>query len=755
MPHIAQRPVMRRSPDGGLSFPRCSSSGYRYEVAIQSALPNRPATVPTGDRTTGTSRLLVLDLDIARVPADHAADRPGHIATITQQIATLLADCGITPLVDVSPSGGRHIYILWDTPIQFAELRHMAKALAARFPVIDTAPMEHTDGQIRGPGSPHRSSGGHLTGYMTLTCDLAEAERICHNRPGNAEWAALQVEMTAELDTIATRHHSPLSTDLEAHHPDAPDALPGVELDTSGTPWRPRLGGRTPLRPDLEHLARTGQWDPARYTSSSEARQALLSSAAARGWRLEHIRAALAKEWKAISTWWRDARLLQAEWIKAVTYTATPPAPPSDQEVGKPVQQRNTSEYPLTRAAPPLSLASVVDGGSGWTVTASHLDKVRSGNPWNLTTDIAPWGLTTYQRIRTWQHAMRIVERLQEFEWGERALTYRAILRALGAAAQMTGRLEIEFGTRQLAYMAALDHTTVSRALHDLRQGPLALIDLVKDAEGIRADVYQLVIPDQVAAQASRRAWRPGRITAIHPAFRTLSRGAAFAYEALTTDEMSVTELGAAALLTRTTTYQALKELSCYGLAERGPGGGWRRGPADLEQLATRNGGRTQADQQLAGHRADRTEWHTFLGVLSSFTTPLPHPEPVTHRGSVALRPSGRLGLRDLYPPAPRPAPPWLRPPSRQRPITDSDLVPPVDLQVPPAAVLDGISGCEVLPVDLRMVIAADRAVIVADEESLERERADYEEALADLRQATVVRHDDPLSRCAALSNGP
>ncbi|MGK5558576.1 hypothetical protein ACSNOI_43940, partial [Actinomadura kijaniata] len=529
-------------------------------------------------------------------------------------------------------------------------------------------------------------------------------------------------------------------------------AIPGVELDLCGTPWRPRLGGRTPLRPDLEHLARTGQWDPARYPSSSEARQALLSSAAARGWRLEHIHAALAKEWKAISSWWRDAHLLQAEWIKAVTYTAALPASPGDQEVGKPVRQRNTSEYPFTPAATPPSPA-VVLGGSGGTVTTTHLDKVRSEDLWNLTTEAAPWGLTTYQRIRTWQHAMRIVERLQEFQWGERALTYRAILRALGAAAQMTGRLEVEFGTRQLAYMAALDHTTVSRALHDLRQGPLALIDLVKDAEGVRADVYQLVIPDQVAAQASRRAWRPGRITAIHPAFRTLSRGAAFAYEALSNDEMSVTELAAAALLTRTTTYEALKELTCYGLAERGPGG-WRRGPADLDQLASRNGGRAQADQQLAGHRADRTEWHTFLGVLSSFTTPLPHPEPVIHRASVALRPSGRLGLRDLYPPAPRSAPPWLRPPSRQRPITDGDLMPPVDLPAPPAA-LEEISGGQTLPADLRMAIAADRAVIVADEQSLAQQRADYEAALADLRHDIARRHDKPLLRGAALSNGP
>ncbi|OLT34398.1 hypothetical protein BJF79_07485 [Actinomadura sp. CNU-125] len=677
-------------------------------------MPNRPATVPTADAETAKSRLLVLDLDASRVPPEDAADRPAYIARAATRIVELIEECGGRCLVDVSPSGGRHVYVLWAQPIRFFELTNLVRAFAARFPVVDSSPMESLHGQIRGPGSPHKSLGGRLTGFMTLTCSVDEAEAICARPCGSAVWDALLVELAAELDAV-----SGAPSGSEARHPDAPDAAPGIELDLDGRPYRLRLGGRGALRADLEHTARTGNWDAARYRSSSEARQAILTSAAARGWRLQHVRERLTRDWTAIAAWWRDDALLDAEWAKAVAFTTEPdlPPPPSvPPKAGFPVQRRNTSASNPTRGerAAGVSRAASRPSPDGKTQQATDLYDVRrggAGNPWAIEVRPAPWTLTTYQQIRTWQNAMRIVERLLELEWGNRALTYRAILRAVGAAAQMSGRTEIEFGTRQLAYMAAVDHTTVSRALHDLCGGPYALIDHVRDAQGVRADLYQLVIPDSILSQATGRTWRPGRIEAIHPAFRPLTRGAAFAYEALTNHEIAAPDLAAAALLPRSTAYQALAELAAYGLAERGPDGGWRRGTADLDQIATWNKGRADAETQLAGHRTDRAEWHAFLGITAQDATEAHGPCADRHRLA--------------------PAPRSLVPPPRLRPITERDLARPPDVE----ALLDEIHSARApttrpqIPDDVRAEIRAAHISLAADERTA-AEQAEYENEL-------------------------
>jgi hypothetical protein len=38
-----------------------------------------------------------------------------------------------------------------------------------------------------------------------------------------------------------------------------------AELDGTGVPWVPRLGGRAPLGAELEQVARSGWWDRSRY----------------------------------------------------------------------------------------------------------------------------------------------------------------------------------------------------------------------------------------------------------------------------------------------------------------------------------------------------------------------------------------------------------------------------------------------------------------------------------------------------------
>ena len=49
-------------------------------------------------------------------------------------------------------------------------------------------------------------------------------------------------------------------------------------------------------------MARTGRWDRTRYAGRSEARMAVLAAAAARGWRLADVRAAMASgAWKGLA----------------------------------------------------------------------------------------------------------------------------------------------------------------------------------------------------------------------------------------------------------------------------------------------------------------------------------------------------------------------------------------------------------------------------------------------------------------------
>lgn len=738
VPYIAQRPVMRRSPDGGVSFPRSSGKGHRYEVAIRPALPTRPTTVPTFDHVTGTGRLLVLDLDTSRVPAEGAADRAGYITAVAARVVEMVAECGGRALVDRSPSGGAHVYVLWASPVRFQEMRHLARAFALRFhPVVDTSPMENTDAQIRGPGAPHKSKGGRLTGFMTLTCGVDEAEAICASPCGERVWSRLQIELAAELDVVAGVGGGGA---LEARHPQAPDIGPGVELDDAGEPFRARLGGRARLlNASLEQIARTGRFDPARYRSRSEARQAVLTSAAARGWRLEHVRASLAADWIAIAGWWRDDVLLRAEWAKAIAYTALDQTPAA-QKPGKSVSVRNTSPFDLT---PPHSPRRRRGGAAPVPRRPEPALGARGAHPYNVKTDpsgggnavttprgiagllgdgvrTAPWQLNAYQRIRRWQNAMRIVERVQEQQWGERALTYRSILRAICAAAQMSGSTSIEFGTRQLAYAAAVDHTTVSRALRVLREGPYALIDLVQDARGVRADCYELVIPDAIADEAVRRTWRPGRIEAIHPAFRVLGRPAAFMYEALPVGPASVRELAAAALLPRATAYVALTVLAQYGLAERTPEG-WRRAGADLDAVARETGADERAAEQLAGHRADRAEWHAFLGIVSTAGGGTGLQGPPGGRGRWrAGRPRGR---RDGTSFARRRAPPWLVIPP-QNLLTEADLARPPEVQTELDALAADVRPGRDLPDDVRAAMLADLACLVADERTPVEEAA-------------------------------
>ena len=199
---IAGTPHVRISRDGGRTYPA------RYARPLPADPPGQPTTVPVYDPSTGTGRMLALDLDPARVDHDgnNAAVRYHHqrdgdaAAEVGAQGEALVGHvtrCGGQVLTDVSPGGGRHVYVLFAEPLSWRELRDLARAMAFRFPAIDLAPMSSLGGQVSPPGSRHKSGGWRL-----LSTSLEDAEAAVEHPSGPEVWDALLAEFAAELQNV-------------------------------------------------------------------------------------------------------------------------------------------------------------------------------------------------------------------------------------------------------------------------------------------------------------------------------------------------------------------------------------------------------------------------------------------------------------------------------------------------------------------------------------------------------------------------
>ncbi len=517
----------------------------------------------------GTGRMLALDLDPTPVGRDVDDAAVGHrhergavpeaaVCAQAEALAGLVAGCGGRVLADVSPSGGRHVFVVFAAALPWLELRDVARALALRFPSIDTSPMSSLGGQISPPGSRHKSGGWRL-----LSVSLEDAATVAANPNGPEVWAALLAELAAELRRI---ERGPACTTLADE----------AEMDDTGVPWLPRLGGRAPLGADLERVARSGRSDRSRYPGRSEARMAVLNAAAARGWQLAEVRAAVASgAWKGLAGLYerrsepgRMDRLLPLEWRKTIAFV------------------------------------SGEENVRGW-----HTSDVRPRPPAGESASSAEYG-----HVRTWLTAILCAaedpERVKG--WGGRAIAVRLVLLALGQAAMVSGSSTIEFGTRNLALYSALSHRTVSRVLRLLRDEPDPLVDLVSPRRMARADRYQLRIPDKYAANARWRRRRSGRVDAVHPAFLVLGGTAGLVYEALCPEPARGAEVARTARLSASAVSAALRVLAEHGLAERGPGG-WRRGDVALADVAESTGAADLQAKREARYKEDREGWQARL----------------------------------------------------------------------------------------------------------------------------------------------
>lgn len=549
-PLLAGKQRARISRDGGRSYHR------RWERALTDELPHQPAAIPLYT-AAGESRMLVIDLDSSR-GGTTAVNRDAD--TITR----LVDRCGGRLIRDHSPNGGVHLYIPWATPIGFHEARDLALALAIRSPTMDATPNHNlTDGLIRPPGARHRSGG-----FQVLEGSLDAAHHLARTGNPPRVLTALRRELVDELTHLSQR---------------LTDGTHAVDRDTAGENEPTR-----PLTARYAEIARTGQYDTARYDTPSEARHAVVTSAAAAGYTATDIQRRVANgSWPGLAALYARYRpgaragAIARDHRKARTWLNrdTPAQQLSDHLVHK----SHTSGQPSHRAAMAAAESSA--------------------------------DMNDYQWIRRWENAVRAAE-LSRYP-GRAGYGIRFLLRAVGEAARKRGTRHIDFGVRSLAIATGLDHGTVARYLSELRKEKQPFLRLTRDHHALDADQYELVIPDEEQQRSHRQAWAAGKTHALRPVFRELGHVAALVYETL---EYSPTALGVAELIDRTHIsragiHAAIETLAAFDLiTRRDRNSGWTRNvAANLADLAEQLGCTTAVHRQMTRYSAERAVWRALV----------------------------------------------------------------------------------------------------------------------------------------------
>jgi hypothetical protein len=556
-PAIAGRPRVRVSRDGGRTYPG------RSERALTEDLPAAPAAVLLYDEHAA-ARCLAADFDVTR-GGQHQVD------TDTAAFTALIQACGGRVVADVSPTGGRHVYVFWARPLPLTELRPVLHALRARFPSLDTAPMlGATDGCIRPPGAAHRR-GGHQTLITPLPEALATVAAPC----GPGVWSALLDALRPELDALTV--------------------IPGPEGQQAATLTRP-VGPGARLSARIERIATSGLYETERYASPSEARQAVVTAAVAAGWGLADVAARLEDgRWPGLAGMYRRYRpqarhqAVAADWRKANDW------------LGREKSARRSTTRGLSHSPAPPPTPEVRSEPTGATRRAPRIDED-----------------SEYQWIRAWWNALLATERLRYT--GRAGLSVRLLLRAIGAMAQRRGSRYLDVGRRSLSLACGLDDSTVSELLRVLREEADPWLVLIEGERGVHGDLYELRIPDAAIEVAAWRAWRAGRIEAIHPAFRVLGATSALVFEALTTEPARRRDITHDAALSPRTVDEALTDLAAHGLAERVPNAGWRRGPTALDTVADTLGATERVAELIAEYAVERAAWRAVLGAVAGLT---------------------------------------------------------------------------------------------------------------------------------------
>lgn len=548
-PLLAGQPRMRLSRDAGKTYPQ------KHERNLTQALPSLPAAVRIFGKD-GTCAAIFLDFDSSVAGTD-------WVQADVRAVQTWLHSVGARWIEDYSPNGGRHVYVPLAQRITFSEARDLVEALGTRYRTLDKTPHQNLlHGCMRTPGSPHKR-GGH----QELAMSLSMAYDIARRPNSSAVWSAMSKDLAAEIKAVRALRQN------ESFTPTTSDA-PAVQQP---------VGRMSRL---MQVLAQTGMYDTNKYASDSEARQAVILSAAGAGLHLIDV----------------ERRLLQGTWPGLASFYV---------------------RYSAKHRLPALR--------RDWQNALKHLNKNKTRRDGNNNVRRSPTsqpdtqppalqGITKlsnpdaeHRYIRTWRNALRIRE--VNYQQSKAGLARRMVLRSLGEAAHMTGSRFVEFGVRSIAVATGLDHTTVAMHLRELRAEKDPLVTLVEEGRGTKGDLYMLTIPEELKAAAEEIRWRKGKVHALRPVFRELGLPAAFVYETLEhSPGMPTAEIVRITRLSRSAVHEALDVLAAWNLVVRNSGRAWSIvAETSLRQLAEQFGVLEAVASQLQRYRNDRIIWREWL----------------------------------------------------------------------------------------------------------------------------------------------
>lgn len=537
---------MRLSRDGGKTYPQ------KHERALTETLPTFPAAVRIFGKD-GSCSAIFLDFDSSIAGID-------WVEADVKSLQSWLHSCGARWIEDHSPNGGRHVYIPLATRVSFSEARDVVEALGTRYRTLDKSPHQNLlHGCMRTPGSPHKR-GGHqmLAMSLSMAYDIAK-------RPNTVRvWDSIRQDLSDEIASVrALRLVQPLS--WENGDPDAPQTI--------GRMSRP-----------MQQMALSGLYDANRYASDSEARQAVLTAAAAAGMKLVEVqRRFLQGVWPGLASFYAryapHHRLpsLKRDWNNAIDYLRKN----QGSRTGNNNARKSPTSQPNTQ--PLLGTPLALDSSS------------------------------EHRYLRSWRNALSLRE--PAYASSRPGLARRMVLRALGAAAHMTASRFVEFGDRSIAVATGLDHTTVGAHLRALRAENDSLVTLVERGRGTKGDLYMLTIPEGLRSAAEDLTWRKGKIHSLRPVFRELGLPAAFVYEALeSTPGLTTTELVAQTKLSRTAVGESLEVLAAWNMISRNGARSWVIvATTSLQELAECFGVVEAVAAQLHRYRIERIVWREWL----------------------------------------------------------------------------------------------------------------------------------------------
>ncbi|WP_251036619.1 MarR family transcriptional regulator [Arthrobacter sp. ISL-28] len=539
---------MRISRDAGKTYPQ------KHERNLTESLPSLPAAVRIFGKD-GTCAAIFLDFD-------SSVGGPDWVEADVRAVQKWLHTCGARWIEDFSPNGGRHVYVPLENRVTFSEARDLVEALGTRLRTLDKTPHQNIlHGCMRTPGSPHKR-GGH----QQLAISLTTAYDIARRPNKAAVWAAMKADLRREIEAVqALRLNAPF-------------------ISTSEATAFHRPAGR--MSRGMQQIALTGLYDANRYASDSDARQAVITAAAAAGMDLTDVeRRIMQGIWPGLASFYaryasrHRMPALKRDWTKAIEYLR--------KNKGSAAQNNNAHRSPTSQpnTQPPAPTGNLI-----------------SSDP-----------QAEHRYIRTWRNALALREHY--YTDSRNGLARRMVLRALGEAAHMTASRFIEFGDRSIAVATGLDHTTVGSHLRALRTESDPLVTLVEVGRGTKGDLYMLTIPQDVRAAAEDLPWRKGKIHALRPVFRELGLPAAFVYEALERSAgMNTAELVRLTKLSRTAVSESLEVLAAWNMVARDTARVWSVvSGTSLKELAEHFGVLEAVARQLYKYRIERILWREWL----------------------------------------------------------------------------------------------------------------------------------------------